>query len=189
MKRNCLVCGAEFVTYPSVNKRFCSRECTQANLWSDPNHRQKMSDAHKGQTPAMKGKKHKRESILKMRTAHFPGNKTTLRTNGYIYIYAPDHPKQFGGRIPEHVFVMEQHIGRILDADEVVHHKNHNKTDNRIENLELMKDSEHRKMHAIERGLGVTVTSNNERDKSTGRFVSAIPGLEAVETKNVRTRE
>lgn len=52
-----------------------------------------------------------------------------------------------GKKVDEHRYIMEQHIGRKLNRNEVVHHKNGKKNDNDIENLEVMDLSEHTRKH------------------------------------------
>lgn len=54
-----------------------------------------------------------------------------------------------GSRIMEHRWVMEQHLGRKLRSDEQVHHKNHDRLDNRIENLEVVTAAEHGLRHTF----------------------------------------
>lgn len=71
-----------------------------------------------------------------------------MRKRGY-----PTASKE--GLIMEHRYIMEQHLGRPLTKNEVVHHKNGKKDDNRIENLELMTIGEHTVMHNTGRKLSI----------------------------------
>lgn len=47
-----------------------------------------------------------------------------------------------------HRIIMEKHLGRKLSFNEVIHHKDGNPKNNKLENLELMSRSAHGKIHA-----------------------------------------
>ena len=81
------------------------------------------------------------------------------KTLGYMYCYNPTHPlANKAGIVYEHRYVMSNHLGRWITNEEVVHHKDGNRANNKIENLELTNAKDHALLHAIERGWGTYTT-------------------------------
>jgi hypothetical protein len=70
-----------------------------------------------------------------------------LKTSGHVLVYQANHPFARKNFYPEHRLVIEEKIGRYLTPDEVVHHINGVKDDNRLENLCLCSPAEHAKSH------------------------------------------
>jgi hypothetical protein len=71
----------------------------------------------------------------------------TLHAKGYIYAYAPDHPRASNGYVFEHILVAEKKLGRYLLPGETPHHKNFIKDDNRPENIEILSAKDHGRLH------------------------------------------
>lgn len=73
------------------------------------------------------------------RTSFLRANsKPRLTRQGYVLLLRPDHPMaKKSGYVLEHRMVMSDHLDRILDPKEEIHHINGDRQDNRIENLIL----------------------------------------------------
>ncbi len=85
---------------------------------------------------------------------HWNGGRM-VGAGGYVFIklsandfFLPmAHSKSY---VAEHRLVMAKHLGRLLHSWELVHHRNGLKTDNTIENLQLVSDDRHRQITLLE---------------------------------------
>lgn len=150
-EKNCDTCGVMFLP-PNKDRKYCSRECyykmkrirKDRVVWTDEM-RESLSKKYSGSGNPMYGKEgvwkdKKRPDMWGKKHWKYTGG--YVNTDGYRMIC-------FEGKkeIPEHKFIMENHLGRKLSSNEVVHHINQDKTDNRIENLQLMTRAEHMNHH------------------------------------------
>jgi hypothetical protein len=126
--RVCDQCGTDFLA-PATNVkkgygRFCSLACRNLSYKGRPQ-------------PADR----KKPNFIRERNPNWHGG-SSRHSGGYRAI------RQHDGRYRlEHRVVMEAHLGRSLQRHEHVHHINGIKTDNRIENLQVMSAAEHARLH------------------------------------------
>lgn len=80
--------------------------------------------------------------------AHYDGYLVNFSSsNGYPTIFVN------GKNVLLHRYVWEKHFGKIPEGYEI-HHKDKNRLNYSIDNLELTEIKEHHRQHAIENGLG-----------------------------------
>ena len=147
----CALCGELFLGQNALSK-FCSTACAK----SDRSARQKDNSWKKYKCNCercgvefLPPRQAEGGRFCSSACRCFAARKERIYRDGYYMVRIEGHPnatKQ--GYILEHRAVMEKSIGRHLSKEEVVHHINLNKSDNRVENLMIMTDSEHKSYHA-----------------------------------------
>lgn len=134
IKKNCLFCHNEFIIRPHLEKRglgkYCSLVCSNKYKTVDPYFKKMYSE---NMTKRLK------TTLTKENHPRYIDGRN-ISPDGYVRIYAPEHPHAKLNRVFEHRFVMEKHIGRYLLPGEMVHHKDGNRQNNDISNLELMEN-------------------------------------------------
>lgn len=143
--RVCERCGKEFTQRSDYKSKFCGYECYWKSMEVD--HSTKCPICGKVFDKREKQKYCSRvcQGIAKRGKPHPSTGGISKNREGYVRVYVD------GKYVMQHRLVMEQALGRKLQKDEIVHHKDHDKENNSIENLELMSVREHTGMHSKER--------------------------------------
>lgn len=134
IKKKCESCGktVSIREYRAKTFRFCSYRCHGHTIFSNPELQRKIQRKYGSDNFKWKGgiRKH---------------------SNGYRYILIRNKASRKGTYVLEHRYVMEKLLGRKLLHTEQVHHINHNKLDNRPENLIMIDRAEHTRLHQQEK--------------------------------------
>jgi hypothetical protein len=162
--KNCLHCGKEITIREKQLKynigNYCSRSC-----------RAKAHAIHL--IPYCKnglGKKRPGKGLKLEKNPAWKGGVTYFKTHGnYKGVKYMRCPAEYlvmarkDGYVMEHRLIVAQHLNRPLLRTEVIHHINHDPTDNRLQNLMLFKTNQEHKLHE---GIELKLKKSNTPGKS-----------------------
>lgn len=183
-EKKCPRCQKTFQVVRTLNKKtgkifsnkdeklYCSRKCANSRKHSEETKLKIGRSAKKNANPWNKGKNTSikyctvcnkeisrySKTTLCRKCFNLKNVKEFILKGGRVCIRAP---KGYKGKLYDGIYilrsryVMEQHLGRLLMGNEIVHHKDKNKTHDAIENLELTTQQEHSRGHMLEKGTAM----------------------------------
>lgn len=117
-----------------------------------------------------------------------------ITTDGYVWVLIKNNGF-FHNQVKLHRYLMQVKVGRKLLSTEIVHHKNGDKFDNRIENLEILTKSEHNIKHKFLSNNRTDLWSDDElkllRSDATAKHINSLfpeRSIEAIHQKRHRER-
>lgn len=142
-KRVCYYCGKKYGYKKNshnkwiISKKFCSAKCRD-NFFASMKQSKKCINCGKSYFDRMSGKR--KYCSLKCYWSALSKMHPKNDSN-YNYIKVGESKRLL------HRVVMEKHIGRKLEKQEIVHHIDGNRANNNIKNLEILTQAEHIKKH------------------------------------------
>jgi len=171
--KGCETCGEIFVGQ-STSSRFCSNKCSKvesAKIQKEKSWEKYKQECEECGIEFLPPRQAEGARFCSYTCSGLSRRNKRIYRNGYYMIHADNHPNATAqGYVLEHRSVMEASIGRNLSNEEVVHHINLDKSDNRIKNLMIMSDSEHKSYHANLTHMANTYTENSCKDMNDGRI-------------------
>ena len=144
----CEYCGKPFEK-TRAGKKYCSTICSAKARKTGSVYKCETCGADVYRTPTTK-----KTHVFCRRECRDEWTRThdgILRNNGISnqsgYVFVRQGKKIYRG---EHRLIMEAHLGRKLRSDEIVHHIDHDKTNNDISNLMIVTRAEHIRLHKKE---------------------------------------
>jgi endogenous inhibitor of DNA gyrase (YacG/DUF329 family) len=154
VKLTCPICGKTFFRAKSHAERtkesFCSQQCAgrrRGQEWAKHGHKGRAGWTEQSKAAAI-------EKMTGPNNPAWKGGVTYFRKHGnYPPIKYVRCPSKFlamarkDGYVMEHRLIVAQHLGRPLKRSEVVHHFDHDPTNNDPKNLALFKSNQHHKLY------------------------------------------